>query len=173
MRLFVAFVVPSAPLLPLCEKLTFEGVKVVKEFHCTMKFLGEVAEERAEKIITCLRRVSFSSFRAHFSDVGAFPTLNNIRVVWVGLKPEEKILALQQQVDDALKTMFPLEERFVPHVTLARVKYLRDRDSFKKIVHQLHVEKKEFVVGEFILFKSELRRTGPVYTAVERFVFTT
>ena len=169
MRLFVAFRVPSAPLLALQEKLIFEGVKLTHDYHCTLKFLGEVSDEKVHDILKRLRKISFSPFHAHFSDVCVFPNLSNPRVVWAGLKPEKDILALQQQIDDTLKDLFPREERFVPHVTLARMKYLKNRDSFTRIIGQTKVEQKEFAVNELILFKSELKETGPVHTVIDTF----
>lgn len=170
MRLFVAFRVPSAPLLLLQEKLIFEGVKLTHDFHCTLKFLGEVPEEKISKIIERLHTISFSAFPAHFSDVGVFPALNNPRVVWVGLEPGKQIVALQQQIEHVLEGMFSPGEQFVPHVTLGRAKFLRERERFREVIHTLKIRQEEFSVDSFVLLRSELKGTGPEYHIVEEFV---
>ncbi len=169
MRLFIAFRVPADTLLPLQEKITAEGVKLAHEFHCTLKFLSEVAEEHIPRIIGRLKTISFHPFSLHFSEIGAFPALQNIRVLWTGLQPEKPIIALQQQIEDVLETFFPKNEHFTTHVTLARLTHMEDEHSFKTIVHQLKIEPEEFVVSEFILFKSELQGDKHIYSVVERF----
>jgi len=170
MRLFVAFRVPEDSLKKVQGEFNFDGLKLVREFHCTLKFLGEVNEEDVEMIREKLRGVRFVAFEAGFSDVGAFPNADYTRVVWVGLEPVDKICELQREVEKSLAGMFEKEERFKPHVTIARVKFVKDKRMLKqKLESKINVEGK-FKVDRVLLMKSELRRDGPVYEVVEEYM---
>src|SRR3989344_8261557 len=98
MRLFIAinfnelkdYFIELQKLLPSNARLSF-----TKDFHLTLKFLGEIQPNNAEKIISALKNVKFHKFEAFLNSIGIFPTENYIRVVWVGLNPEEKGIELQ------------------------------------------------------------------------------
>ena len=73
-----------------------------------------------ETIKESLNNVKFKSFSVHLNDVDVFPNENYIRVIWIGLEPEENILELQKNIDESLKSLFRKEKDFKPHLTLAR-----------------------------------------------------
>ena len=95
MRLFIAvdfndlgdYFAKLQKLLPKNAKLS-----LTKTFHVTLKFLGEVQPDKAEEVIDKLKNIKFEGFSVFLDNIGIFPTENYIRVVWVGIKPEEKIL---------------------------------------------------------------------------------
>ena len=60
------------------------------QMHLTLKFLGEVQPNTEGNIKEILRTVKFKPFSVNLDSIGVFPNENYIRVVWVGLKPEEK-----------------------------------------------------------------------------------
>jgi 2'-5' RNA ligase len=108
-------------------------------------------------------------FSAHLDSIGIFPTENYIRVVWVGLKPEEKILELQKQIDESLKELFRKEKDFKAHITLCRVKYPEDKKSFVEQIKKIKIESKRIKIKDFRLVKSTLNPKGPVYEDLEVF----
>ncbi len=144
-------------------------LSLVKSFHLTLKFLGEVQPNKIEEIVEILKKVKFSPFSVHLESIGIFPTENYIRVVWVGLKPEDKVLELQKAVDDSLKNFFRKEKDFKAHITLARVKFPEDKKSFVEEVKKIKVENEKFDIKDFRLVKSTLSREGPVYEDLEVF----
>ncbi|MBI4452847.1 RNA 2',3'-cyclic phosphodiesterase [Candidatus Woesearchaeota archaeon] len=172
MRLFIAidfnelksYFIELQKLLPNNARLS-----LVRSFHLTLKFLGEVQPNKADEIIRILNGIEFEKFGAFTDSIGIFPTENYIRVVWVGLKPEEKILELQQKVDESLKNMFKKEKDFQPHITLARVKRPEDKKSFVKEINKINVENKKIEIKDFRLVKSTLSPKGPVYEDLEVF----
>lgn len=95
--------------------------------HLTLAFLGEVAPDSLDRIFSALDRASRSSrpFDLVLEGVGAFPSRERPRVVWVGATlggPETSALAAQVTTalaDEGIRTD---RERFVPHVTLFRVR---------------------------------------------------
>ena len=166
MRLFIAidfnelneYFIELQKLLPRNAKLSF-----TKDFHLTLKFLGEVQPNDSEKIISILKKIKFEPFSVFLDSIGIFPTENYIRVVWIGLKPEEKVLELQKQIDDSLKELFKKEKDFKTHITLARVKYPENKKSFLEHAKKINVESKKIEIKDFRLVKSTLTPKGPFY----------
>ena len=166
MRLFIAielnylkdYFAKLQALLPTNARLS-----ITKTFHLTLKFLGEVQPEKVENIISLLRVVKFESFNLFLDSIGIFPTENYIRVVWIGLYPEENIIELQKNIDESLKQIFKKEKDFKAHITLARVKYPEDEKLFLEQIRKIKVENKKIDINEFKLIKSTLTLKGPVY----------
>lgn len=145
-------------LLPQNAKLS-----LTKTFHLTLKFLGEVQPDKTEKIAEILKNIKFEAFSVFLDSIGIFPTENYIRVIWVGLKPEDKILELQGKIDESLKLLFKKEKEFKSHITLARVKYPEDKKAFVEQLKKIKVESKKIEIKDFRLVKSTLNPKGAVY----------
>jgi|SRR3989338_1727471 len=145
-------------LLPKNAKLS-----LTKTFHVTLKFLGEVQPDKVEDVIDKLKNIKFEWFSVFLDSVGIFPTENYIRIVWVSIKPEDKMLELQKQIDDALSKMFKKEKGFKAHITMARVKYSADKKVFVEQIKKIKVESKRIDVKDFRLIKSTLAPKGPIY----------
>jgi RNA 2',3'-cyclic 3'-phosphodiesterase len=169
MRLFIAFKVPHNALAEFQKTFSFEGLQFVDDFHCTLKFLGDVPENNVAEIIERLRRVTYHPFLLHLENTGVFPPYGPARVLWVGFNPEAPVLDLHHKVDDVLDGMFSKDDRFVAHITLGRVKDLKDKEQFKSYVKKAKVPAVDFVVEEFCLFKSEFSEEGVVHTVLETF----
>jgi len=137
---------------------------LAKDFHLTLKFLGEVTPQQAEEVKVRLQKVSCKPFTATLDGIGVFPSEDSVRVVWVGLSPKETIMALQKQIDEALQGLFTKEKQFVPHITLSRVKAITDKAVFAKQLEALEVKPLSFPVTQFALIQATLRgKEGPLY----------
>jgi 2'-5' RNA ligase len=105
--------------------------------------------------------------------MGVFPNLSRPRVLWVGLTTGLKELtATQAEIETVLEAAgFAREERaYRPHLTIGRMKADRKIDGLDKAIES----NKDFAAGSFtakemILFRSDLKPTGPVYTALAKF----
>jgi 2'-5' RNA ligase len=137
-------------------------MKLTSSYHLTLKFLGEVEDDKIEEIKQRLMGVEFSTFELVADKIGFFPGGSKIRVIWAGFEDNKEIMMLQEQVDGVLEGMFEPDKRFHPHVTLARVKNVKDKEGFKQNIASIEVEKK-FKVDGFKLIKSTLTPEGPVY----------
>lgn len=166
MRLFIAvdfndlkdYFLELQSLLPKNAKLS-----LTKSFHITLKFLGEVQPDEAEKIANMLKKIKFNQFSLFLHDIGIFPTENYIKVVWVGIKPEEQIAELQKTIDECLSKLFKKEKGFHPHITLARVKYPDDKEQFVEELKKIKIENKKIEIKDFRLIKSTLSPKGAIY----------
>lgn len=169
MRAFIAIETPKEinNILKDIQK-KFEGsgkINFTKEpYHLTLKFLGEITEEQSEKIKTLLKDIKLKPFELELTSLGAFPNERYIRVLWVGVKGE-KVNELQQQIDTKLTGMFGKDLRFHAHITLGRVKFVKNKAEMKELL-KTKVPNIKFEVKEFKLIKSILTSKGPEYEDV-------
>ncbi len=177
MRLFIAIEVPDeirAYAVSLAEPLKDSpgSINWVKKenMHLTLKFLGEVDDDSTGKITEALKEIKFEDFEANTAELGAFPSMDYIRVLWLGIEPHDKINALQQQLEQVLQPLaFKKDNKFHPHLTLARVKFLKEKQQFTDKIKQIQVEKKQFSVKKIKLIKSILTKQGPIYRTMFEF----
>lgn len=172
MRLFIAIEIPDDVRRRLGEvqrKLKRVNARVSwvapRNFHLTLKFLGETAEEKVPSIQGALEAVAASSAPAEceLRGIGQFP-----RVIWVGLLGEiDRLAALARGIDNALAPLgFPHEEReFKPHLTLGRIKFVGDREGLTRIL-AFHTNESfgALRVESVHLFQSTLNPQGSIYT---------
>jgi 2'-5' RNA ligase len=177
-RSFLAFELPPEIRKKIGEvsielqKLTLP-VRWVKltNIHLTIIFLGYVDEDKIddikEKVNMVVKR--FSIFKTRLNGIGVFPNWRRPRVIWVGLGEEiERLSNLREELQTELKVLgFKPEKRpFAPHLTIGRFKGLVDRDEeLKSILDRYHDLSGDLqYLNELVLFKSDLKPDGPVYT---------
>jgi 2'-5' RNA ligase len=99
---------------------------------------------------------------------GGFPNVTRPRVVWIGLGGDrERLVALQKDVEDLLASIGILREDrpFHPHLTLGRNRAREFQTSFRGLTADWEREASDpFEVREVVLFRSDLKPGGPVYT---------
>lgn len=182
MRLFIAINLPGE-VQEYLQRLQGEVLGLVDErqarltcprdFHLTLKFLGDVEEEQAEKIKEKLRGMETGvsgSFNLQLGEIGFFGSPRMPKVIWVGILESQALMELQKRVESAMTLLgFPKEDRsFAAHLTLARVKFCRQPDLTER-VKQIQTEAPEFNVKEFALMQSFLSSQGAKYEKVEEF----
>ena len=95
-----------------------------EHYHVTLKFLGEVPEDRMEGVQDALDKVASTTTQLDLAveGFGAFPTIRRPQVIWVGIEPSPALRCLKQDVEWALMSCgFERETRaFHPHLTIGR-----------------------------------------------------
>jgi 2'-5' RNA ligase len=176
-RSFVAFELSSSVLSrigQIQERLRScrAGVRwvAVDRIHITLKFLGNIEEEQITDVASIMEEVAGRErpFTLSVREVGAFPSIRNPRVIWLGLHGwEERLGPIQRELTTRLEAIgFPPEERpYRPHLTLGRVKSLKGKGDLVDLMERYRqVDAGSFVVDHIVLFRSDLRPTGPIYT---------
>ena len=106
--------------------------------HLTLRFLGEVPPERNAAIVAGLEVAARGSvpFSLRLEGVGAFPSADRPRVVWVGVSTgRAEVVELARRVRAALEPEFGREPgEFVPHLTLFRVRSPSDRTAARELL---------------------------------------
>jgi len=96
-----------------------------RNIHLTLKFLGEVETWELGSIQQLLRDVAnqFRSFSANITQLGAFPSLGNPRVIWIGLDAPSPLFQLARAIEVSTRNLgFSTDDKpFIPHLTLGRV----------------------------------------------------
>ncbi len=137
-----------------------------EHIHLTLKFLGSIPKDTAVKIKDRLKGIKLNSFEAVIDELGIFSE-EFIRIIWAKLNGTE-VFDLQKQIDDKLVDFFPKEERFMSHITIARVKNIKDRqplyDSLKKI--KINIKGR---IASFSLIRSALMPSGPIYEVIQKY----
>ncbi len=143
--------------------------------HLTLKFLGDISAEQADKLTTILHPVAeqFSPFQFELAGVGSFPHRGPLSVLWIGVKKGNSgLIALEESIRAAMaaaKIKFD-KKKFHPHLTIGRSK------KNKKVFFKSSPFYEKFSLGileadAFYLMESDLKPEGPVYTERVRFEF--
>jgi 2'-5' RNA ligase len=173
MRCFIAVDIDNtlkAKIASLQNQIRIPGIKLIEpqNLHFTLKFLGEVDDGTIAKVKERLDSLKdFNALDIGLSYVGAFPNANYARVVWIG---SEKLTNLQNHVNDLLSPLFKKDPDIKPHLTIARIKFLKDKQKLQKFLKEnANMEIGSMQVKEILLKKSILTREGPVYENLEKF----
>jgi len=141
--------------------------------HLTLKFLGNVDAGKIDAIALSMRDAaqSVNPFQLEIKELGAFPNLRRVQVIWVGLSGDmEKLESLQKRIECNLVPLnFPPEKRpFIPHLTLARLHDYtapEKRQALGELVAKTKNDSNLIInVNSISLMRSQLTRTGAIYT---------
>lgn len=144
----------------------FNGKFTEKEnLHLALKFLGEIDEIKIGKVKDRLKEIKFSSFECVLGKIGVF-SRREVRIMWIKI---DGIYDLQKEIDRNLKNLFDEERRFMSHITIARVKSIKDEKRFFEVFNKIKIRNLSFEVNEFNFMESELRKNGPVYRELEKY----
>lgn len=152
------------------------GVRWVKpgSIHLTLKFLGNIQAAQVEDIALAVAQEIRDQppITLGAAGLGAFPSLRKPRVIWIGMEGEvQRLTRIQARVENALEPLgFVREKRpFRPHLTIGRVKDHRRLQALIDAMATLDMEPfNSFDADEIILYKSDLRPTGAIYTKLHR-----
>ena len=179
-RSFLAIELPRTILKKIEEvegdlRSSHADVRLVnpEKIHLTLKFFGNIDESKIDPIVKSVEgpiRTVFP-FSLKVRGMGAFPHFKNPRVIWMGLVDGKEVLISLQKIFETEfeKIGFKPEERpFHPHLTLGRVKSNHGRDELVgRMEKYREVEFGDLQVERVVLFRSDLRPSGPIYTPLK------
>jgi len=181
MRAFISVDIGALPgIVTILDELknTNADLKIVKpeNVHLTLKFLGEIDEKMVDRIAGVMEESvkEVPPFRIKLRGVGVFPSMDYMRVVWIGLKDAEKLGIIAEQLENGLAAFgFKKEKRrFSPHVTVGRVKSPRNKNMLQNFLKEnASKEFGEINVKSIKLKKSVLTSKGPEYSTVKEVPF--
>ncbi len=143
------------------------------KIHLTLKFLGDARADSIGKIGEAIQRSTkgCSPIELRAKGIGVFPGISRARVVWVGIKGETDLLRkLQEALQNELSQIgFAREKRsFKGHLTLGRLKKRPDPKALLKAIEDVGgFESEPFTADRVILFKSDLKPEGAVYSELK------
>ncbi|MFC1584448.1 RNA 2',3'-cyclic phosphodiesterase [Fibrobacterota bacterium] len=168
-RLFVGLGIPSpvmAALRSMCYGVSGARWEDENRMHLSLRFIGEVDGMAFREILEQLSHIVHPSFEIKIKGVGFFPPRGMPRVLWAGIERNDQLLALQHKIENTLvrKTGLKPERRnYFPHVTLARLKRVLEKDVARFVMDHSLLQMPPFTAGEFHLFSSILSAKGSKY----------
>jgi 2'-5' RNA ligase len=160
----------------LISKLSYEKLRFVEpdKLHLTLRFLGDTEESKIPDIDRMMNKSAelASPFTLNIRNTGVFGSSYNPRVIWFGIDHNEFLTHLHTRIElDLTKVGFyPDRQNYVPHLTLSRVKQLKDGKLFQRIIsafREKEIMKQE--VSSFSLIESILQKEGPIYQTLSTY----
>jgi 2'-5' RNA ligase len=144
-----------------------------QNIHITVRFLGDIAPNMAEKIFEEMKKIQFTPFNVRISGLGVFPDLRYPRVVWAGMtEGADQVKNVFSQLEPRLRGLgfTPDPKGFSPHLTIARVKSGRNKAQLAEFVNKNANYDFGAVKAECLrLKKSDLTPKGPIYSTLKEF----
>jgi 2'-5' RNA ligase len=175
-RAFIsADIEPSDALVGVLDELARSraDLKIVKPelLHITLKFLGDTDESLIDEVVTRISSASrgIEPFRIRLRGMGAFPSMSNIRIVWVGIEDAKPLQDIAATLDASMNDLGFERDRkgFVPHLTLARTRSARNMANVQEILrNKAASDFGEYLIDKILLKKSVLSPHGPAYSTV-------
>jgi 2'-5' RNA ligase len=170
-RLFTALEIPRDAALSLSLlRGGLPGARWVdvENYHLTLRFIGDVEGHVADEIANALDRVHRPPFSLTLSGVGAFGS-KKPHAIWAGVAASPDLVALQAEIERICQRIgVPSDPRkFVPHVTLARLKNASSSDVAHYLSARGNFATMPFKVTRFVLMSSRDSIGGGPYIVEE------
>ena len=185
-RSFLAFELP-----PEIKKTLFNiyrsirntalNVRYVKpdNIHLTMIFMGNIPMGLIEPIGEATEKVcqAYGPFAIKLKGIGVFSSRRNPRVLWVGVDGDpDRMSNFRDTLQRCLKPFGIRQEkrRFKPHLTLGRFRKGARTDTYLDdlLSNYGDLETSVCVLEKFVLFKSDLKPGGAVYSKMKEWLLT-
>jgi len=140
--------------------------------HLTLKFLGEIEEEKLEKVHQITRELGerVSPFKIEVKGMGVFPGFSSPRVIWIGARDTSgELEKLAAWLEEALaREGFVREKRkWKAHLTLGRVKFLKERERLRELIQkEMETDAGKMEVKDITIMRSQLTPKGAIYTSL-------
>jgi 2'-5' RNA ligase len=182
-RAFIAIELPPElknELTALETQLKKHSPPVIKwvdpaSIHITLKFLGDTSDALIDKLSLAMAEsvVGITPFVLETRQLGAFPSIDRPKVIWVGVSGEmDKLARLRDNIEKNAEALgFKREpQSFNPHLTLGRVRDGVRPDEIQRIgkligetsftaLHNIDVK-------QINLLKSQLTSAGAIHTII-------
>lgn len=172
-RLFTALEIPRNAALSLSLlRGGLPGARWidVENYHITLRFIGDVDGRTADEIVDRLDRIDRPEFQLSLNGIGSFGS-KKPHSIWAGVTPTPEMSALQGEIERICQRIGlpPDPRKFMPHVTLARLKSARVDDVVQYLAGRGNFQTSLFSVSRFVLLSSRESVGGGPYLTEEVF----
>ncbi|CAD7043063.1 RNA 2',3'-cyclic phosphodiesterase [Pseudorhizobium endolithicum] len=142
----------------------------VENYHITLRFIGDVDGRTADEIVDRLDRIERPEFQISLNGIGSFGS-KKPHSIWAGVSPSQEMSALQAEIERICQRIGlpPDPRKFMPHVTLARLKTCRLEDVVTYLSGRGDFHTLPFKVSRFVLMSSKESVGGGPYLTEEAF----
>ena len=141
-----------------------------ENYHVTLRFIGDVDEPLVDDIAGALHQISRPSFELTLEGLGTFGN-RRPHSLWAGLKRAPAVIGLHTELERCLQRigLAPEHRRFIPHITLARVRAASEPDVAAYLALRGNFQTAPFPAGRFVLLSSKASRGGGPYVMEEAY----
>ena len=179
-RLFIALVIPEeviSVVLSERDKILGDEKNIrwepKEKLHITLKFLGDTKKSLVEQICTELETVvkRTEPLKLDLNKFGVFKREREPKILWVGMKESKPLSNFVDEIEESFcKFGYTKEGReFKPHITLLRFRGSEDTNKILKLL-EVSLPSLSFYAKKVSLIKSELKKTGSVYSELKSFL---
>ena len=174
-RLFTGLEIPHATRQRLALiRAPFEGARWVaaEDMHITLRFAGDIDGRTADEFAEFLAGIRVRPFEVTIADLGAFGG-RDPRVLWAGVQAGPELEALHRANERTARAagIEPDTRSFKPHVTLARLRGVRERAVAQFLEENGGLRTEPFVVTRFVLMSARPGHGGPPYAIEAEYPF--
>lgn len=140
--------------------------------HLTLRFLGEIEEEKLEKVHQITQELGkrVPPFKIEVKGMGVFPGFSSPRVIWIGARDTSGELGkMAAWLEEALvREGFVREKRkWKAHLTLGRVKFLKESERLRELIQkEMETEAGKMEVKDITIMRSQLTPKGSIHTSL-------
>lgn len=142
----------------------------VENYHITLRFIGDVDGRTADEIVDRLDRIERPEFQTSLTGIGSFGS-KKPHSVWAGVAASPELYALQAEIERICQRigLAPDPRKFMPHVTLGRLKNCRLDDVVHYLAGRGNFYTAPFSASRFVLMSSKESVGGGPYLTEEIF----
>ncbi|WP_332692524.1 RNA 2',3'-cyclic phosphodiesterase [Devosia sp.] len=173
-RLFTGLEIPAETGFALSLKRGgLTGARWIdpENYHITLRFIGDVDNVTADDVADSLDRLANSMrFSVKLTHLGTFGG-DKPRALYAGIEPGEQLNRLQAAQERVLQRagLPPDGRKFVPHVSLARLRGCSAEEAARFMAEAGRFEPLSFPVGRFVLFSSKDSVGGGPYVVEQSY----
>jgi len=141
--------------------------------HITLAFIGDTEETSIINVMTMLQSKpsGFGKIGFALNGFGVFRNLKDPRIIFADIENPERLLEVFNIIKAGLEDLeIKIEERdFKPHLTIGRIKHLKDRINLQETLQQfINRRFQDVTVSEIVYYESILLASGPLYRPISK-----
>jgi 2'-5' RNA ligase len=163
----------KAAISNLRSGLKNEDIKWVdiSNMHVTLAFIGSTEEPMIKRIESMLINdfESFGIINFQLIGFGVFRNFKDPRIIWTAIENPDSLIITHEKVKRGLEELnIKLEDKqFKPHLTVARIKNLKDKDNLQKLILKYSdIPFQGVTIPEIVYYESVLLPSGPLYKPI-------
>ena len=135
-----------------------------ENYHLTLRFIGDVDDVIAHEVASLLGRIKRDAFELYFEGLTSFGG-RKPRAVVATVSPTQALLDAQAEQERLMQRigLEPEGRKYLPHVTLARLRASSNRDVAEYLSVRGLFRTTTFRVSRFVLFSSRASVGGGPY----------
>lgn len=166
-RLFTALEIPrdaALSLSPLRGGLPGAHWVEAEDYHITLHFFGDISNEMADELLNALDRIKKQPFKIRLSGIDVFGS-KKPHSLYARVEPCEELTQLQSDIVRIANRLGinPDKAKFVPHVTIARLKQVKLEDLLHYLSSRGNFSSDYFLVTRFVMMSSRESVGGGPY----------